>query len=69
MPPKTKDLWCTTTTLLFTVSVWNVSSTAMAASQRANNNKVQFENYGYNWPYDNFSLIELLKIESEIGYD
>jgi len=39
------------------------------SKQRANNNKVQFENYGYNWPYDNFSLIELLKIESEIGYD
>ena len=24
--------------------------------------------YGYNWPYDYFSLVELVKVEAEVGF-
>jgi hypothetical protein len=28
----------------------------------------QFMEYGYNWPYDYFSLVELVKIDAEVAY-
>ena len=24
--------------------------------------------YGYNWPYDYFSMVELIKLDAEVGF-
>ena len=36
--------------------------------ERDLNDKLSFSKFGYNWPYDYFSMIELIKVESKVDF-
>ena len=48
----------------------NLEGTEYQGDERylARDERTEFGEYGYNWPYDYFSLVELIKVESKVDF-